>query len=346
MEPNEVTKEIAFRYLLGQMSEAEEARYEELYFADPDALEELQLFREELIEDYLRGDLDEAERKLFEQNFLSSPTHVQKFEITKAFIGANEENWKATAASSSLNSFAAAETSALYASDPGTGKLVTRAVDKKRGRFGSQSVSAFFRLHSRKLAWAAVVVLVGAIGFLLLRGVFDQSSVSPDKHIANDNANRINANQSRGEHAGQQNDNRNINQNNRDETLPSIKKPGEKRERLQPQIAVFLLTHSSKSSGGKQTFVIEPESTSVQFQMARITDAYKRFRASLNTTDGSQLTVQTLTPTTAHSLVLNLPAHLFSSGEYVFRLDGISDKGQREEVDKYFFRVEKKGKSN
>lgn len=66
------------RYLLGQMSEAEEARVEEAYLASDGALEELRAREDELIEDYLAGALEPLERDRFERLFLASPARLER----------------------------------------------------------------------------------------------------------------------------------------------------------------------------------------------------------------------------------------------------------------------------
>jgi hypothetical protein len=66
------------RYLLGQMSEGEEARVERGYLGSDEALEELRAHEDELIEDYLAGALEPAERDRFERVFLASPVRLER----------------------------------------------------------------------------------------------------------------------------------------------------------------------------------------------------------------------------------------------------------------------------
>ncbi len=66
------------RYLLGQMSEGEEARVEQAYLASDGALEELRAREDELIEDYLSGVLEPTERDRFERVFLASPARLER----------------------------------------------------------------------------------------------------------------------------------------------------------------------------------------------------------------------------------------------------------------------------
>ncbi|HEX9189636.1 MAG TPA: hypothetical protein VGB87_21355 [Vicinamibacteria bacterium] len=72
------------RYLLGFMSEAEEARVERAYLASDEALEELRVHEDELIEDYLRGALERGERAAFERVFLASPGRLERLVFLRA----------------------------------------------------------------------------------------------------------------------------------------------------------------------------------------------------------------------------------------------------------------------
>lgn len=62
-----------YRYLLGEGSELERARLEEVYFADDEAFEQVLIAEEELIDAYAHGELSAAESARFEERFLNSP---------------------------------------------------------------------------------------------------------------------------------------------------------------------------------------------------------------------------------------------------------------------------------
>ncbi len=72
------------RYLLGQMSEAEEAQVERAYLGSDDALEALRAREDELIEEYLAGTLETAERERFERLFLASPARLERLVFLRA----------------------------------------------------------------------------------------------------------------------------------------------------------------------------------------------------------------------------------------------------------------------
>jgi hypothetical protein len=72
------------RYLLGQMSEREEAQVERDYLASDAALEELRAREDELIEDYLAGSLEPSEQDRFERVFLATPARLQRLIFIRA----------------------------------------------------------------------------------------------------------------------------------------------------------------------------------------------------------------------------------------------------------------------
>ena len=72
------------RYLLGQMSETEEAQVERAYLGSDEALEELRAHEDELIEDYLANGLEAAEKDRFERHFLASPGRLERLVFLRA----------------------------------------------------------------------------------------------------------------------------------------------------------------------------------------------------------------------------------------------------------------------
>ncbi len=72
------------RYLLGQMSEPEEAHVEQAYLGSDEALEALRAREDELIEEYLADALEGVERERFERVFLASPARLERLVFLRA----------------------------------------------------------------------------------------------------------------------------------------------------------------------------------------------------------------------------------------------------------------------
>ena len=69
------------RYLLGDLSEAEQERLEEDFFCDNDLFFELLDTEDQLTSDYLNGHLSPADRDRFERRFLSLPDRRRSLEL-------------------------------------------------------------------------------------------------------------------------------------------------------------------------------------------------------------------------------------------------------------------------
>ncbi|HWQ31588.1 MAG TPA: hypothetical protein VNQ79_01800 [Blastocatellia bacterium] len=72
------------RYLLGEMSEAEQSAFEKDYLTDDQVFAELQMIETELIDLYVREELNAADSARFEQHYLNSPERRQRVEFARA----------------------------------------------------------------------------------------------------------------------------------------------------------------------------------------------------------------------------------------------------------------------
>lgn len=73
MEINNVDRESIRRYLLGPLTDNEQQKIEERLMTEDDFFEELEISKDEVLEDYCAGDLTRGEREWLEQHFLASP---------------------------------------------------------------------------------------------------------------------------------------------------------------------------------------------------------------------------------------------------------------------------------
>ena len=78
---------VAVKYLLGELSGAEQRRFEERYFADDHIFEEFLIIEDELIDDYVQEKLSPSERERFERQFLTSPMRERRVRFSRALIG-------------------------------------------------------------------------------------------------------------------------------------------------------------------------------------------------------------------------------------------------------------------
>ena len=73
-------------YLLNELSEEDQERFEEAYLSDPSLFEQVQALEEELIEDYVKGDLSGQERRRFERHYLASDQRRTRIEAARELL--------------------------------------------------------------------------------------------------------------------------------------------------------------------------------------------------------------------------------------------------------------------
>jgi hypothetical protein len=86
---------VVIRYLLGDLSDEEQAGLEEKYFGDDEFFEQVLVVEDELIDGYVRGELSAHERELFEKRFSLSEKHHQRLAFARLL---NKSQTPATAA--------------------------------------------------------------------------------------------------------------------------------------------------------------------------------------------------------------------------------------------------------
>lgn len=74
------------RYLLNELSEADQESFEVAYLKDQGLFEQLRSHEEELIEDYVKGDLSRRERRLFERRYLVSEPRRARVEAARQLV--------------------------------------------------------------------------------------------------------------------------------------------------------------------------------------------------------------------------------------------------------------------
>ena len=90
-EVNQEQDQTILRYLLGELSEAEQERFEDEYFADPQLFQRLQDARNDLMDSYARNELPRDQRAQFEQYFLASPRRRERVEFAREFARHEEQ---------------------------------------------------------------------------------------------------------------------------------------------------------------------------------------------------------------------------------------------------------------
>src|SRR5262249_27652267 len=74
------------QYLLGELSEPEQAAIESEYFANSERFEDISALENDLIDDYVRGNLAAVEREHFERRYLSSPERRRRGQFAGSML--------------------------------------------------------------------------------------------------------------------------------------------------------------------------------------------------------------------------------------------------------------------
>jgi hypothetical protein len=161
-------------YLLNELSEEDQERFEEAYLSDPSLFEQVQALEEELIEDYVKGDLSGQERRRFERHYLASDQRRARIEATRELLQVC--SLKAAAQTT-------AETGAQTAAETGA---QTAADDRIEGKFFSlrSRLRSLVTLRPAPVFGVAVALLslLGAgLGIELLRLQGQLAAISEER---------------------------------------------------------------------------------------------------------------------------------------------------------------------
>jgi hypothetical protein len=79
-------RRLARRYLLGELTDAEQQAFEQAYFDDPQRFDEVAAEESALVDDYVRGRLAADERGRFESFYMSRPERRQRVAFAEALL--------------------------------------------------------------------------------------------------------------------------------------------------------------------------------------------------------------------------------------------------------------------
>jgi hypothetical protein len=307
--------QITTRYLLGELSEAEQMALEREYFSSGEAFDRVLAAENNLVDSYVRDRLAPDARQRFEQIYLAHPKRRERVRFAEA-LAAKVDQSEVRAAQASV-------------AESTWGRLLAS-------------------MRRPKLAWASsfALVLLAAVGvwYLMetrrLRREFAQAESQRvaqverervlQQQIANDHQR---AEELAAETARQQ--------NGSPGPTPLLK--------TSPTFASLILTVGgtrAAEAAPPAVLVIPAGVEQVRIQLTVRESAYQNYRAVLQTASGQQVFAwQRLirgTKKASANFVLNLPASKFIAGDYILTLKGVSENGEGEDISKSLFRVERK----
>ncbi len=331
MEQQLAFEETCERYLLGELSDAEQAQLEEAYFADDALFERFLAVKDELLDAYARGELTEEKRARFAQHFRATEPRRQQIDEAQDLIRA------ATAA--------ARKTTAANGE-----KTLPRTITRNVNASWRESVADMFRL--RPLAWqSALVVLL----LLILGGVWtliryrqrqqaelassEKAKPQPPQAtsppvVAGNNApspfptdSTANLEPPPGMNVTPR---------------PTPKTPGTAAPQFSSaQIAsLTLLPLVTRDISDENTLLLHPATRIARLRLVFRKNNYRSYSAKLTTLDDRQVWQNhALKADSSKSVTLQIAPALFQQHDYLLTLSGRTAGGQLETVGEYYFHV-------
>lgn len=321
----------AENYLLGTLTDDEAFDLECEVFSDENLSEQLDIVRIQLTEKYLERRLDAAQKNQFENYFLSSPYNSEIFAFQKSL----------TAEIGERNLIAAENV------------ISTVIADEKKTGFWTQVFEVFSSGNFAVPAFAALLLIVlGGVLFYNsrktveivktetptptpIRTPSENSNISSVQNVNPDN--RTNTNQTIKEQ----------NQNKPAETPTPVPKQNVPRQNS-PMVATIVLLGTFRDVGSKEKPVVigrETGNVNLEFQYPKenVDAQFQSYRLILETMSGSKIWEKNLSKERRKSgdnLRENVSPNLLQSGQYRFRLIGVSQDERLEtiESDTFFVR--------
>ncbi len=316
--------EMCERYLLGELSEAEQARFEEAYFADDALFEQYLAVKDDLTDAFARNELDEEKRKRFAKHFSATAPRRRKIDETREFI-------RAVSAVSAV-----------------------AAVSKKKWR---QSFAEFF--SARRLAWQfalAAVLLVALGGFWVF--VVRQPQTPDEQAVqnptpaptiplpTNENTNTPNINIATPSPSPTKANGSPVNSNSTPQPTP--KSPTKSPTRFSPvQFAtVVLMPVAPRDINESNTLRITSDTRAVRLRLVFKSGDYRNYSAAITTIEGASIWQTNNLKPSGKTVTLQLAPTLLRGQDYIITLTGKTADGQTETIGEYYFRVERSQSQN
>ncbi len=311
-------EKLMVRYLLGEMTDEEQARVEEQFFLDPDYLEELQALEEELVRDYLQGRLSDRERKGIEVVYLDSPHLSKRVEFSISLMS----------------------------------HLSRLRTERREERVSwRQSLLASVRLQRPavriSLATACIIMFVAAPALLVqtlrLSNSLEQeqSQRAALKQNEQELQRQLDEQRLRADQLREQIDRLERQRGLLEDELVRLK-------RAQSIIVSLALSKGSvRGAGAPPKLILQPDAKLVRLELGVESKVeYASYAVRLKMVGGDYIRVQisprTKRATSGKIVILSLPADIFATGDYLLTLVGVSASGVEEDVEDYSFSVEKR----
>jgi type II secretory pathway pseudopilin PulG len=313
--------QLTTRYLLGELSEQEQAALEQSYFRDRNVFNEVLKVESDLVDAYARGQLSAEIRERFERSYLNHPARRKRVEFARAL----------------------------------TSRIDEREQSVTQPARSASSVSWWRRLLALvgaqgpplRFAMATIIVLIAVAGVW----IFVNTRRQQQREAAQLQARQEEQLRRAREQVTPQQPTETPKQEERVAQIPpetSQPSPNSNTNSAPPIVSLALTVGGVRGTDNSatQTLVIPHDTPQAQLLLNLKDDSYPRYRVSLRKIDGAEILTQTnIRPRSTNGgarFVFKVPARLLTSGEYALTLGGITSEGEVDDLSKSLFRVEKK----
>jgi anti-sigma factor RsiW len=331
------------RYLLGELSEEEEKSFENRYFADDQAFEQLQIAEGEVIDAYVSERLPAQAHKHLEERLAKSPRLRERVAFARTFAGAIPDI--------RLDQLpvAPAELPSPKANPPVTPSPVP-TLPWWKGLFKG----SFERQPALTMALAACVVLVLLGGTAVVvqsvrlrresqRLAAERATIERQR----EELNRLSAEQNT--KIAVRASELEVQQRRNAEELARIEELGQREKQKEgsnqgnaptPTMAtVFLYAGSLRSGGGPEEVKIPPGASQILLGLVLETATYRNYYVVIKDAQKKEVFAKKVRLSAGKTLFLKVPTSQLKPGNYAADVSGVTPSGSTEHVRTYDFRV-------
>src|SRR5215471_19169818 len=319
----DIHPELVYRYLVGDLPEAEQTALEQEFLSDDEAFERVWEIENEMVDRYARGRLTAHERELFERTYLSSPVHRERALMARRLVGAVDS---------------VAE----------TGSVPSRTRD---------SVSSWSGLVAslRRDAWRWAMI-TAMLALAIVSGVLLSESVRLHKQINqldNERASQLRRTEELENELGSERDRgdkleaelESLREDSRNPEPPPQSSQGQKEPR--PLVSFLLTPMLTRGGSEAQQLPIANGTSIVVLQMRAQDRGEQTFQVELRTVEGAQVWRKgAIKPHQERKngllVSVNVPAARVPPGDYILTLSATRGGKEPDEINRYFFRVVKR----
>ena len=318
------------RYLLGELTEAEQEQFEKAYFGDDQLFERFLAVKDELVDSYARDELAGRERERFEQHFMATPSRRDRVNNAREFI------------------------SAVSALTPQESRQGAKPSQSKSGTSPWQSFLRFFGPGRLVAQGALVVLLLFAIGGALVvfklqreRAERLRQEAAARQQQVEQNARPVGPAPTSGLGIGGQRDSVANSQPTPAAASPAqSQNPNKQAPVLAAQIAsLSLIPYASRATDSTPgSLKLGPEIRLVRLSLIFRDDDHRNYTVTIRSVAGEpvlhQQRLKAQKGADGKRVTLTFDASILRGQDYIITLNGLTPDGKLEPLNDYHLRVE------